>query len=249
MHYKIIEYGFRSRDWAVFTSEGKRQFGINIFNIIELIEMKGFNLAQTPGMPLHTRGIINHRNKTYPCIDFRILIGKPSLKEELDDIIRSLELIEKQHLMWLDDLDNSIKHKQTFTGILDPKLCTLGKWMQSFNSNLLKMQEMVNKIHEPHNKIHNSGKEINKLLDEKKFIEARNLYNRIKNTIFKTVINAFHEIYDNIHLIQREIGIIIEYEGNKLLLIVDNIDSIKQFDNIHFPDNKILIGKLLQIAG
>lgn len=70
------------------------------------------------------------------------------------------------HYQWLEQLSDAISTGNDFKGSLDPDNCSLGKWLNDPNSDILKdaqIQSALKNITEPHNKIHNAASSIAEL--------------------------------------------------------------------------------------
>lgn len=97
-----------------------------------------------------------------------------SMSRELDetkilhpmDVRYELALRQKDHAFWIWQLLHSIAHGTEFEGETDPTKCQLGQWLNTFTTENQQLATNINKIHEYHNKVHESGESIRRLMSQ-----------------------------------------------------------------------------------
>lgn len=81
-----------------------------------------------------------------------------------------------KHLDWLNLLQTAIQTNFTFSGTLDPHQCAFGKWYYSYKTDNPTFAGLLKQWEEPHNRLHQSGAAIAKLIEEGDMTEAGNIY-------------------------------------------------------------------------
>ncbi len=78
----------------------------------------------------------------------------------------NIALRQRDHVMWLWDLDNSINTMQAFKGQIDPDNCKLGLWLKQLNQTNKNpgIKELIKEIDSYHRNVHNSGGRISELI-------------------------------------------------------------------------------------
>ena len=97
-----------------------------------------------------------------------------ALSKELDEtkilhpmeIRYELALRQKDHSFWIWQLLHSITEGTEFEGQTDPTKCQLGQWLNSFTTENEQLSAYIDEIHQYHNKVHESGETIVRLLAE-----------------------------------------------------------------------------------
>jgi methyl-accepting chemotaxis protein len=101
------------------------------------------------------------------------------------DVEQSTELntffVEKEvdHLKWVAKLTDQFLLGKNFDGELDYHKCGLGEWYYSFDANKIKdpeLKKLFQKLEEPHQKLHETGKRIKELYSQGNVEAAKNLY-------------------------------------------------------------------------
>lgn len=89
---------------------------------------------------------------------------------------------EIDHLHWMQHLEQSILTGEHFHGELDYTKCSLGKWMYSDKIKQIDNQvilDKLNKLEEPHKKLHSSAEDIIAAMNEGNRQEALRIYEEI----------------------------------------------------------------------
>jgi methyl-accepting chemotaxis protein len=77
------------------------------------------------------------------------------------DIITFLNLVELQHVRWIEQLENAVESTAEFTGQTDPTKCFFGKWFYAYEVDDPVLNNILKKLEPEHVALHNSAKNIN----------------------------------------------------------------------------------------
>ena len=114
------------------------------------------------------------------------------LQKENDSIVAIL----KAHYTWRQGLVETLLTGQEFTGSLDPTKCALGQWFSSEEAQRMndpQLLEMLKKIEEPHNYIH---QEAGKVVDLVKAGETEEASVYLRNNIFPKASEVINILSD-----------------------------------------------------
>lgn len=124
---------------------------------------------------------------------------------------------EIDHLMWLNKLNEAIVVGQVFDGELDPTKCSFGSYLyellasEDFKKLPPETQEILKNIEEPHQKLHESARDISEIMQSKGrdgINEALKIY-QTKTAISLAIIQ------DYFHQYQEEIEAQVEAKGKQ----------------------------------
>jgi len=141
------------------------------------------------------------------------------------------------HIKYAENLHKYIAGMSNkFDGILDPKKCPLGKWLNMYKGENREILELIEKIKEPHENFHKAAAQIISLVKEGNTGEAENL--------FKTVIiPTLDQIIDYLEQISK----VAQKAYNFKLKAINQIESISELtDEVEISANNLgdLINKI-----
>lgn len=100
------------------------------------------------------------------------------------ELSESLTEIKVSHLLWINQLESALlKERANYQIQLDPKQCAFGKWILSEEAQQTMTQnpeiaDLLDNLHQPHQQLHSSAREINRLLQNGQAQKARDIFNR-----------------------------------------------------------------------
>jgi len=165
-------------------------------------------------------GIISYKNKVFPIITIRKLLGFTSFKDEQLSFIKK---VEAQHITWVEEFDNSLTTGNSFTKALDPHQCELGKWIDStlacLRCNNNGFVDLLSKeIIKQHAALHDNGRvfleETSGSISEKMKIVNQNAEDTIKGLhVIESKIDKLTSAFEQIILMNvndLEVGIVVD---------------------------------------
>ncbi|GAB4558459.1 MAG: hypothetical protein Tsb0017_13930 [Geothermobacteraceae bacterium] len=104
--------------------------------------------------------------------------------DEVDHLEAVLLARHLDHINWVRGLEKAVLNRRAFNGQLNPLRCGLGKFLLSFMSDDREFNGLLDKFAQPHRMLHNFGREINDLIAEGNYDEARRLLDsKVKPTL------------------------------------------------------------------
>jgi chemotaxis signal transduction protein len=99
-------------------------------------------------------GLIDYQGTVVPVLDFAHLLGQKNQAELKQELIALLEQRERDHLDWLDALDQSLRHGTPFTKERDPDKCAFGRFYASYQPQDEALKLIWAEFDAPHRRIH-----------------------------------------------------------------------------------------------
>ena len=132
---------------------GRYKISFEILNILMTEKYEG-NATQVPSGDGTLLGVINYQKVPTPIYDLSMILEGVTAKDKMSDLVELLHAREKDHVDWINSLEESIETGSPFTKAKDPKQCTFGKWYESFESENDDLTHILKKFDEPHVQIH-----------------------------------------------------------------------------------------------
>lgn len=112
----------------------------------------------------------------------------------------SLTEIKISHLLWMNQLESALlTGRVNYQLQLDPTQCRFGKWIQSNEAQQTITQnpeiaDLLNNLQQPHQQLHASASEINRLLQNGETQKARDIFNRQTSRYAKQTITNLDSV-------------------------------------------------------
>lgn len=212
----------------------KETYGIPSGVVTEMILVPG--VTPVPRAPEHIRGVINLRGTIMPLVDLKVRLGLKSALQEMEELIQNLHGREKDHLNWLENLENSVKERHEFIGQLDPHKCAFGVWYDSFTTDNAFLNRVLYQFDEPHKAIHKIGEKVKALEASDEYETALELINKTRNRELSLLIRLFEETRATLLEYMREVAVVMEHKGAKLAITVDHAMSVEELDTELFEE-------------
>jgi purine-binding chemotaxis protein CheW len=202
----------------------------HVFAIETTFTSEMFALNAVSWMPkkqTYVRGIFNLRGEVLPVVDFRIFMNFPSAKNQGQELVAELKKREQDHRNWISELENSIKEKRQFKLTTDPHACAFGKWYDQFQTNHMILNLLLKKFDEPHQDIHHLAITAKTMIESNDSEGALALIETKRESTLSYLHRLFEEAYATILDSQREIGLVVQFGEQKLILAVDSVLSVE----------------------
>lgn len=118
-----------------------------------------------------------------------------------------IESRTKDHHAWISQLQTAIIEETSFKGQLDGTQCTLGKWLQSFESESNDFMDLLNKLDSYHLAVHSSGATINAILEGQDEDKQDRAYEIFKTKTMENMEKVLSILNDMDMLAESSIGI------------------------------------------
>ncbi len=96
------------------------------------------------------------------------------LGKHVDDALEEIKALD--HIVFINQLEDSINNNKPFKGQLDPTKCAFGAWYQTYKPEGDKEEKAFDDIREPHNHVHLGAAEIVEMMKNGKMQDAREIY-------------------------------------------------------------------------
>lgn len=186
-------------------------------------------ITPVPRPPLGVRGVIKFREQIIPFVGLRRLFNFKSVEQEIQEFYDLMEARKQDHINWVTTLEDCVNRNIKFTLTTDPHACAFGKWYDVYdpnNSNLMFIITFA-RFNTPHMNIHEIGVQVNNLMLEGKFEEAKKTIKATKDTDLKQMMHLFDDIKEAFKESKREISIILGDGQNNICVSADEIVSIE----------------------
>jgi len=221
-------------------------FAIDINKVQEIVMVKNFEDFKSANP--FVRGSCKIRGRFFPLLDCRKLLGYPSLIEDRQELVKTLQQREQDHIDWLNALEDSIKNNTPFTKAKDPTKCAFGKWYYSYKAPSETIRRLLDLFEAPHNRIHSLAE---KLLDLAKTNqqEAISILNNERANTLARMLKLFAELKSLLITDLRTLAVLLgDNFTSSVALEIDNVDAIRNFSRENFTfkpldsDKKIFKG-------
>jgi purine-binding chemotaxis protein CheW len=225
-------------------------FGIPYERLVQIIDSP--KVTALPSEDDSVRGIIDFLGETLVLYDFRKILGSITLEEEISNLIRTLADRRQDHVNWLTKLKAAVNAGQEITVQTDPHKCAFGKWYDSFKTKSLALTTFLARFDEPHKTIHGLATRAQALMKTGQAEEAKAIIRAAEHREFLQLMDLFGEAETRIRATSFEYAIVVERDGGKLALTVDDVRAFESFS--HYSDHvppllKKMGGGLIQGIG
>lgn len=169
---------------------GRYKISFEILNILMTEKYEG-NATQVPSGDGTLLGVINYQKVPTPIYDLSKILEGVTAKDKMSDLVDLLHAREKDHVDWLNALQESIETDTSFTKAKDPKQCAFGKWYESFESENDDLTHILKKFDEPHVQIHSLADSLLGIAEKDGKEEALKLLQRHRQTTLNSLKNLF----------------------------------------------------------
>lgn len=235
--------------WLIFKLQ-QRYFAVNSVAISSIFQLEQ-EVTAVPGYSENVRGILSLRGEVIPILELRQIMEIISFEKEHQTFSEMLDMRKQDHVNWMNELQNCIETNENcsneFNLATDPHKCAFGKWYYSYKTNDQNVTFHLNKIEDPHNKLHQTAEKIfecknisDKDLRKEKVHE---LITQAKSEYVPTILKLIDETKDVMKGSHREMCIVLTNEEHSFGILVDEVCSVEE---IEFVGTESEIKKMLQ---
>ena len=128
-------------------------YGVPLKDVLAVTRRDG-DIVRVPDLPGAFEGVIQYQSTPTPVMDFAKMVGVRSGIETKQELVQLLEDRERDHILWLDALEKSLREDVDFEKGRDPNQCAFGRWFNKFSTRDLELRSIVDDFDEPHQRIH-----------------------------------------------------------------------------------------------
>jgi chemotaxis signal transduction protein len=195
------------------------------------------------------RGIAYFKNEPISVYDLRRLFGLMSN----DEFIRNVADIPgriTEHEMYAQELRDCVDSALPFKDETDANKCNFGKWLYDYKSKApsLEVRKELLKVEPVHEKFHSVAKTIKDFVNRGRADEAANHIEEL-NALQNNFIRIMGDLNEVLIGSATELNIVLQLNGKKIGLIIDNADSVEDIDEIQELPPSVAMTKYIRRLG
>ncbi len=230
-----------SRQWLVVELAGQT-FGLNIACVREMTAMRDKRIIATPRRQKHIAGMLKLRERVLPVVDLRVLLGMPSMADEVSNLVRLLDDREQDHVNWLKALQTSASEGSAFTLATDPHKCKSGRWYDTLMADSGErrkltggdasferaLTEVLREFDAPHQRIHAIAVEVTAAVAAGRVDEATATIERTRSTDLAALLGLFERARACVRANRLPLTVVVQSSGHSLGMLVDALDAVQE---------------------
>ena len=210
-------------------------YAIDIARVLT-ISQEMSNIQSLPATAKGLVGMVEFQGNAVPVLDFANMLGFESGVENNNDLIKLLSDREKDHIDWVEALEDSLANDTPFTKAKDPHKCAFGQWYDNFKTRDETLMEVLSEFDKPHKQIHALA---DKLLDMKKdnhLDQALKLLRYERSITLKRLLKRFEQARTHLKESTRQVLLYITEDGTTptVALRIDDINDVIDFKTEQF---------------
>ena len=136
-------------------------YAIDISRVLTISQEMG-KIRSVPAKAKGLMGMVEFQNHAVPVLDFANMLGFASGMENSKELIQLFTDKEKDHIDWIEALEDGLLNGTPFVKAKAPHKCAFGQWYDHFEIRDETLREVLSEFEEPHRQIHAMA---DKLLD------------------------------------------------------------------------------------
>jgi chemotaxis signal transduction protein len=212
----------------VMLKVGKLVLALPILEVLELLELP--ELTPMPGSPREVRGVTQLRGEVLTVLDLRVLLEQPSLVEETREQVASLQQRKKDHENWVAGLLDSVRTGVPFAGALDPTQCAFGKWKAQYQPENEELRAVLERMDEPHKRIHALAKEVLEIRRLKGVESAEARIEQARTTTLNRLMGFLDRLARMVESAMREVLVVVTDGEQRFAVTVDAVLGVERID-------------------
>ncbi|MFT3912832.1 MAG: chemotaxis protein CheW [Anaeromyxobacteraceae bacterium] len=221
---------------------GNHLIGVPAAQIHEIFQLGEVRVP--PNCPPEQRGLAVLRGNVFPALDLRVCLGHVSAREESEALAALLGEREEDHRRWVAELEASVRERRPFRLATDPRKCKFGQWYYAFKSDDAVLRSELAKFEEPHARIHALAIEVGKLVEAGQLDRALERIEQTRRGLLATLVEQFERTRAALHDARKEVGVTVELNGRRSVLIVDRAEAVADLEPIAAEDDPLAAGTL-----
>jgi len=214
-------------------------FGLDVENVL----MLGQDINDIQRIPIEERGfcgVTKFQGAIVPVLDFAHRLGIPSGLDSKTELLDILAQREQDHIVWINDLEHSIRTGDAFTKATNPKECAFGKWYNTFETRDETLKELLISFNEPHNEIHALAEKLISLRDNDNQAEALDILEHSRVTTLRRLRTLFTRVRDHISGGIRQVLLFVTLDGKtpRYALMIDEINDVLHYAPADFQSSR-----------
>jgi len=198
--------------------------------------------------------VTTYQGKPVPIYDFADLMGCEAEYKANLELLKTLQQREKDHVSWINALEQSIKTGAPFALARDASQCEFGKWYNQYQADDELLADILKDFDEPHKRIHGLADALLDMCAQGQKDQALAILENEKSRTLSKLKGLFAAARDRLENITRPILLYIHTNKKMIAVRLNAISDNRTFDRSAFTpqdevdDNQNLEG-LSFIAG
>ncbi|MEZ6002767.1 MAG: CZB domain-containing protein [Planctomycetota bacterium] len=227
----------RGEELVVFTfTLGETAYAVPLHEILAVNSMPD-QWMRMPTGSCDTVKVIEYRGRPTEMIDFAAYLGVRSSSEAKLEIAELLEQRERDHVLWIEALEDSIKNGTPFTKATNPHECAFGKWYDNYETKEEGFAELMAKFDAPHRRIHSLAETLLGIAetDQKRALAQLEVE---RNTTLAEMRRLFASARQHLRRLARRVVLFLTVDGSTpaLGLALDEINDVRRFYRSQLQD-------------
>ncbi len=210
---------------------GSSLFAVEVSSILSTQQY----LADERPLPVQGRGLkgsVMYRGQPTPIFDFAESVGLDSPFEENHNLIQLLVDREKDHVEWINSLEDSLVNGVPFKKATDPHKCAFGTWFDSYQTRDEGFKELLEKFDSPHKHIHSLAERLLSLRDKGNKERALSILADERMSTLSKLVRLFEESRRYLKSNERPVVMFVTRDGTKPLLglVINQIADVQMIN-------------------
>ncbi len=225
------------QDTYLIIGLAQEDYAVPIEHVLGLLKYDPDALSRPFGAESKISGFLTHQGSVIPVKDLRLALGLPSMADETQEVIQTLDTRKQDHINWLDELEASVRENRPFRLTTDPHACKFGKWYDNIRSSPDNINQFTNgngtldgilhAFDEPHTRIHALAVQVGQLVAEGQQDQAIKVIERTRNGDLHTMINLFDRARLLVSSLRRTLLLVLEHDGEGMGLLIDQVSNLR----------------------
>lgn len=132
----------------------KQHFAVPIDTVRFIAAENALTPTQVATGNSHQFDMVEYDGQVCMILSLARLLNQSSEGAQNRELLTLLDAREKDHIHWLEQLRQALQNGQPFGGQRDPKLCAFGLWVNDFHTDNQQLEALLQRFHEPHERLH-----------------------------------------------------------------------------------------------
>lgn len=231
---KLID---NSSPWLIFEIKNVL-YALNCAKIQSIMKKPEEDHSSTylPDAPDYIRSMVRIREHVVPTLDLRRLYDITSVEEEYEAFKAMIDQRKIDHINWVDALEKSVTENSEFKLARDPHQCAFGKWYYSYHADNQVVDFMLQKLEEPHRKLHESADQVFACSQDHDRCTRdeclKQAFSTTKDKLMPQLLALLDEVKEVFRHRYQEKLIVVEEGDRRIAVIVDDVKAIDQLERV-----------------
>ena len=215
-------------------------YALNVDAVKYITSIDAINIQHIPLESGIINRIFSFSDRPVVLYSFNKIVGSYSQVEESKKLIALLAKHRREHIKWMEALENSIKPGTEFKNVINSTMYAFGQWYDQYENQDEELSNILKKLDKPHKQLHSLAEQLHGLADQPD-TENQDLTNlkREKNTISHSLLNLFSIAEARLKDMIKQVIIVLETNGKVFAIDLDNIEQMEEFQETHWLENYV----------